>query len=283
MPAVPGATHYVTSYVSGWTSSNVKLGNDFSLATTTVIVIDNTSPLAAYNLTTSKTSAGGIKLNYWVQTDTDMAATVVLRSTSPITTEKPTEGSTYTEGNAIGAATVTCVNTAAISPYSENSCLYSSPNRSTKYYFAVFIKDTAGNYSQIAATSDFIILPSPAGRMTTYLEAEITNGATATTTGATSQGGGTSTSSSTNATTTTSTSTPNQGGGSGDVGLIYQGSNLAVQKESSFLGAITSVFGRFLMGDAGISQAKEVKAVQANTCGFTFYGICIAKTVPWAK
>jgi hypothetical protein len=244
-----------------------------------VVVVDNLSPDAPYDITTTKTSTGGIKITYSTPGNTDISGMLVIHSTSPITAT-PTEGVSYSAGNTIGGTTVTCMQT-GLTTYSENTCLYTSPNRSTKYYFALFTKDTAGNYSLGASITDPVIMSSPAGRVISFQEPETLNGGTSTTTGATGSGGGTGTSSSTNAT-TTSTTTPNQGGGGGDVGILYQGSALALQKATSFSYIFETLLHGFFLGETGTLEAKAQK-MEEGICYFRLYSICIAKTVPWQR
>jgi hypothetical protein len=278
MPAVPGTTYYVTSYVSGWTDTASKAGNDISVGTTTVITIDNSSPSAASSVSSSVTSQEYIRIAYTNPSTVDAKDVVVLRSTSPVVAV-PGEGVTYTVGNTIGASTVTCVKN-NITLGAKDSCIYTTPMRQTSYYFKVFSKDTVGNYSLGSSPSFLTLIPSPNGGGFQF-EAEVWNGGTATTSGGSSGGGdsGSGTGTSTNATTTTSTTTPGGGGGDGDIGFLYQGSNLVVQKESSLFSKLFD----FLLKNQITGSALNVYAEEpqsSSSCVIQFYGVCIAHNVP---
>ena len=106
-------------------------------------------------------------------------------------------------------------------------------------------------------------------------EIEIYNGGTTTVSGG-SGGGGGGTGTTTNGTTTTSTTTPGQGGG-GDTGSLYKKSNLA---GASLLDGFLSLFGSFFKGGAGDAYASD-EVAPATTCDLSFYGLCIARSVPW--
>jgi uncharacterized membrane protein YgcG len=226
MPAVPGAIYSITSYISSWVGTNAtQAGSDATTSTTTILTIDNLSPSAPSSITGTKTATEQMILSYTNATTADATTTLVLRSTT-LTTDTPVEGTSYTVGNTIGASTVTCVKN-SITLGAADSCTYTTPSRSTNYYFRLFTQDITGNYSQAATPSNQpLLIQGLTGKTFFYTEAEVSNGATTTVGGGTGEGGGSGNGSSTNATTTVGGGS-GQGGGSGDSGFLYFKSNLA--------------------------------------------------------
>jgi hypothetical protein len=271
MPSVPGSTYSVTSYISGWTgTSGAHSGNDTpSSSTTTVVTIDNASPSAPSGVYGTTDTFSTITIRYTIPSDNDTSGIVVLTKQGSSVTDAPTEGSSYSQGNTIGASTVACVSS-SVTPGNTGSCSY-SPSRGSTYYFKVFAKDSNGNYSSGTAPSSGYSIAIPAGAV----RAEIETVTTATTTvgGGGNGGGDNTTGSSTNATTTNSTSTPPQGGGGGDVGLRYNGSNLTITP--TIYDAFTSFFGSLLSGNPASAQAEV--STQAPPCSFSLFGICVMK------
>jgi hypothetical protein len=268
MPSTPGTSYSFTPYISNWVgASGVHAGSNAT--TSSLITIDNGSPSNPTSL--SKTTSGQeqIVISYTNPADTDATTTLVLRSNTN-SFDTPVEGTTYSVGNTLTTSVVACIKN-SITPSAVDSCTYTTPARSTRYYFKVFTQDKAGNYSTGAlVSSSALIIPSPAGGG--FIESY--NGASGSTTGGTSQSGGTGTGTTTNATTTTSTSTPGQGGGGGDVGFIkYQGSSLAIEESlySSFFNFVKSAF----TGNAPTAQAQ---ATSTNTsCLIEVFGVCLVK------
>jgi hypothetical protein len=75
----------------------------------------------------------------------DLDSILVLSSTTPIT-HTPSDGTTYTVGNSIGSATVSCIDS-TLTPTTSDSCTATGLTNGTPYYLKVFVKDSYGNYS----------------------------------------------------------------------------------------------------------------------------------------
>jgi uncharacterized membrane protein YgcG len=221
MPAVPGSTYLVSSYISNWVGTGaIQAGSDIG-ATTTYITIDNTSPGEASDFTGTTNSLEQIVLSFTNATSTDASSTVVLSKIGSLVTDSPVEGTSYSQGNTIGGSTVACVSN-SITPSVANTCTI-SPTKGVYYYFKVFTKDATGNYSSgVVPTGQPFYFAKRSGGFVT--ETEVQNGGT-TTQGGGGQGGG-DTGSSTGGTTTQGGG-GGGGGGGGDSGSLYYGSSLA--------------------------------------------------------
>jgi hypothetical protein len=229
MPVPLGATYYVTSFISSFVgTSAATTGSDLGGSTSTVITIDNESPLTPYSVTARKTSTEQIIISYTSATSTDAQDTLITRSLSNAT-DTPVEGTNYVAGNTIGASTVLCV--ASSTPLGgAKTCTYTNPSRSINYYFKLFTKDSTGNYSlSVSPTGGPWYIPAPTSGGTFIIEREAQNGATTTVSGGTGNraGGYGDTGTTTNSTTTVATTTPTKGGGGGDSGFLYFKNNLA--------------------------------------------------------
>ncbi len=183
------------------------------------------------NAFTFQTAAGTDVITAVTINDSNASATSMIEITSD--DSSIVYGSTT---NPIRASTVTCV--AVSSPLGgAKTCMYSSPSRSTNYYFKLFTKDTTGNYSVgIAANSVAFIIAAPTNGGKYSIERESQNGATTTVSGGigNKKGGYGDTGTTTTTTTTVATSTPTKGGG-GDSGVLYFKNNLATFKSINTL------------------------------------------------
>jgi hypothetical protein len=94
---------------------------------------------------TATPSNNQISLAFTAPTDTDLASTTILRSTSAIT-DTPTEGVYYATSSTIGASTVVC--SVAITASTTATCNATGLTNGTPYYFKLFTSDTSGNYSE---------------------------------------------------------------------------------------------------------------------------------------
>jgi hypothetical protein len=275
MPAVPGSMYYITSYIANWQgTSGSKVGSDLGGATTTVVTIDNVSPLAPTTVYGTTNLFDTITILYMQSTSTDATSTVVLRSTSPVT-DAPTEGVTYIASNTIGASTVACAT--SVTPGALGSCSYSPP-KGTNFYFKVFSKDVTGNYSTGVAPVDQPLIIRSFGSGALRSEIEVQTGTTTVTGGGTGGGDGQDggdTGTTTNATTTTGGGSGGGSGGGGDVGFNYGGSNLAVKTPSLF-GSFMNTLSRFLVGGAENSYAAQ-GSVTGTGCSLAIFGICLIK------
>ncbi len=95
-----------------------------------------------------------VSFSYTTPPDNDFNSIVILRSTSAVTS-RPVDGTSYSVGNAVGTATVACIDTTS-TPSTARTCTATGLTNATPYYFALFVKDAYGNYS----TSSFA-LPNP--------------------------------------------------------------------------------------------------------------------------
>lgn len=138
MPAPPGANYAVTAHISSWASNNTPAGSDNAGATVT---IDNLSP---GNVTAASANAGDAQVNLsWSNpADPDLATIILLRRPASAVASTPVEGVTYAVGNTIGSATVACV----VTPPGA-SCTDSGLTNNTTYHYALFTRDSSGNYS----------------------------------------------------------------------------------------------------------------------------------------
>ncbi|MDZ4185547.1 MAG: CxxxxCH/CxxCH domain-containing protein, partial [Desulfuromonadales bacterium] len=138
MPPPPGANYAISGTVSAVTSPNTKVYSDTSSA---VIEIDNASTdVATWGVITPGNTQ--IDLSWANPPDPDLDPTnsvVVLRKESPVT-EVPVEGVAYSVGNPIGGATVRYVGPV-------EGFIDTGLTNFTNYYYAIFAKDTNGNYS----------------------------------------------------------------------------------------------------------------------------------------
>ena len=74
--------------------------------------------------------------------DSDLGTILVLRRAGSAVGDTPTEGATYSVGNAIGSSTVACVVTAPAT-----GCTDSGLTNGTVYHYKIFANDTNGNYA----------------------------------------------------------------------------------------------------------------------------------------
>ena len=293
MPAVPGATYFLTSYISSWVGTAARYaGSDLNGGTTTVLTIDNTSPAAPSSVTGAINVFDAITIRYTNPSTSDATSTTVLRSTSLIT-DSPVEGVTYTAGNSIGASTVTCVAN-NITLGGTASCVYTPP-KGTNYYFRIFTRDNNGNYSSGVVPTGQPFYVASLGSGGTGAEPETQNGIIGNVGGGGGGGSGGNTGTTTNATTTATTTNPCQGGcGGGDVGLKYNGSTLAknttlidslfasaVDIKSSVDTTLTYFFLYILTNGADGTYAKENK--EEPVCNIMFLGFCVLKDIPFVK
>ncbi len=272
MPTAPGTTYYISSYVSSFIpTAAYNTGTDLNGSTTTLLTIDNTSPAAPTSAYGEVTAAKQFLLTYTNPSTTDATSTVVLRSTSAVT-DAPVEGTTYTAGNTIGAATVVCVAN-NITLGAVNTCLDTTASRSTNYYYKIFSKDNTGNYSTGLTPSGLpFYIPSPRAAAIFYVEPEAESGATTTQSGG-GQGGGSGGSEGGGGATTTQGG-GGQGGGGGDSGNLYKPSNLATFFKRGV---------NLLLGQTGASVAQARVAVPISsastnsTCMRKVFGICVLR------
>ena len=151
MPVPNGASYSITGYISNFTTSNIKAGNDTA---NTTITVDNLSPAAATN-TSGTASNAAVDLN-WTTSSGETTNSVVLRwSSSSAGSEVPAEGSSYSPGNTIGTATVACVisGSSASTAISKTDgsggsaeCTTSALSNGSSYSYKVFQQDSSGNY-----------------------------------------------------------------------------------------------------------------------------------------
>ena len=104
---------------------------------------------------------GQATIDYTISPTSNFTEILVLRSNQDIT-DVPTDGVDYSVGNAIGSASVGCVDS-TISTSTENvfdSCVATGLSNSTLYYFKVYSKDASGNYSLIQSVEGASTTPS---------------------------------------------------------------------------------------------------------------------------
>ncbi len=138
MPVPPGVAYAVTGTVTAFSSTNTQGGTDSSSAT---ITIDNASP---ENVVASSGTAGGAQVTLnWTNPGSDFSNAVILRDTSSIGS-----ASTPSEGSSPGVDSL-CGGTACTVRYISNgtSFIDTSLINGTEYFYRIFTKDTAGNYS----------------------------------------------------------------------------------------------------------------------------------------
>ncbi|MHB0968494.1 MAG: hypothetical protein ACYC7A_08910 [Thermoanaerobaculia bacterium] len=152
MPAIPGGTYAVTATVSSLTCTNPVSGTDAASATAT---IDNQSPADA---TWGANSAGNasVTLN-WTNPATDFSQVVILRSTSSGSTDRPVEGTAYTAPGTIGTSAIVYVG--SLQTFTDTTVA-----NDTTYYYAIFARDTCGNYAA-GATSGPLTPEAPDPRV----------------------------------------------------------------------------------------------------------------------
>lgn len=156
MPVPPGATYAVTGRVSDVTVTNNKTLEDLAGATVTV---DNLSPANAV-WSTITPGDGQIELTWTLPGDTDFAEVVILRNTSTVA-DVPAEGVTYTAGNTVGASTVAFVGTGT-------SFTDTGVSNGVSYWYAIFARDTCGNYATGAETGPHT--PGAAAQLSTTID-----------------------------------------------------------------------------------------------------------------
>ncbi len=113
------------------------------------------------NSTTTLSVSAGIgeaTISYTTPPFDDLDSIVVLRGTSAVT-DAPVDGTTYTGGETVGAATVACVD-ATVSTSTADSCIATGLS-GVPYYFKVFVKDSYGNYSYGVEPLNSPVTPSP--------------------------------------------------------------------------------------------------------------------------
>lgn len=140
MPApASGALYTVAGTVTGLTSPNTKSYGDSSSAS---IEIDNASTdVATWGVITPGNTQ--IDLSWANPLDPDLDpvnSVVVLRKVGSAVTEVPVEGVTYGIGNTVGGATVRYAG--AVEGFIDTGL-----TNFTNYYYAIFAKDSNGNYS----------------------------------------------------------------------------------------------------------------------------------------
>jgi hypothetical protein len=269
MPAVPGSTYYVTSYVSSFTTTSAyNTGTDQGGATTTVVTVDNESPANPALVSGAAFASKQITLTYTNATTTDATSTIILRSTNSVT-DTPVEGTIYSAGNTIGAATVVCVST-SITLGAQSTCSDTTITRVVNYYYKIFTKDVSGNYSTGIQFGPYFV-SSPKSASPTFFEAEVQSAGTTTVSGGGVSGGGGDTGTTTNATTTTSTSSPTQGGGGGDVGFFH------------LRDFFSSAFALFFTRGQPIALAESVPVNIEQSCAIHLFSVCIARSVSWFR
>jgi len=143
MPAVSGAGYDLSPRVTAFTSTNSQAGSDSNSNTLT---IDNLSPS---DVTSTSTSPGDTQVTVsWTNPGGDFSNVVILRATSTIS-DVPTEGSSPSVNDTIGASTVRYIS-------SGTSTTDTGLTNNTEYFYKIFAKDTNGNYStpgvQVSAT-----------------------------------------------------------------------------------------------------------------------------------
>ncbi len=282
MPAVPGDTYEVMAYVSSFRATNgYTSGSDLGGATTTVVRVDNESPVNPISLSAVSDSFRQVILRYIVLPNAGTSSIVVLRAVTPVT-DVPTEGAVYEVGNTVGSSVVVCVdNTVMLG--ARNICLDSFITRSTAYYYKIFAKDSSGNYSTGLQSGPHRVV-SPRSVMVGYIEAESLNGGTTTRTGFTSFGADHAGTGTTTSATTTATTTPSRGGGAGDSGNLYVPSNLAEERNTtkSTRNPLARLFESIVVRSAPSAHAS-VKNEEPSCKIKIFNTVCVAKNVPWAQ
>ncbi|MEI6810961.1 MAG: peptidoglycan-binding protein, partial [Candidatus Nomurabacteria bacterium] len=103
-------------------------------------------------------SNGKVIVSYTLPDDLDLNSMVVLMSSSYVT-DSPASGITYVGGESVGSATVACADT-SITSVRLDSCIVSGLTNGTSYYFKVFAKDNAGNYSSGLAPVGSPVIPT---------------------------------------------------------------------------------------------------------------------------
>jgi hypothetical protein len=275
MPAVPGSIYYITSYVSNFkTTAGAKAGSDVSLqgATTTVVTVDNGSPVdATITATRSNTSLEKMYLTYTLSSDIDISSVLLLQSSS-LVTNAPTDGVAYSVNDIIGASTVVCANSAVFG--NTGFCTY-TPSRSINNYFKLFTKDSSGNYSLGVAPSNQPFLSGAPHGGARILEVEVITNATTTVTGGSTSGGGDGTGTTTTATTTVATSTPGKSGGSGDVGFNWDGTSQYAVDDPSFMSSFFSLLNHYISGSS--EDVYAAGSDKMSSCTISFVGYCFIK------
>jgi hypothetical protein len=278
MPVIPGSIYYVTSYISSINSAaSAMTGNDQGVGSTTIITIDNLSPSAPSSVSGLVNGAKQSVLSFTNPSTSDATSTITLRSLSPVT-DSPVEGVTYTAGNTIGTATVVCVNSNIVLS-SAATCTDSTPIRGKSYYYKIFTKDNAGNYSTgvVPSGMPLKVTTEAAG---IFIETEVQNGGTTVVTGGgAGSGGGTGNGSTTSGTTTQTGG--GQGGGGGDSGALYHGSTVA----SLFGKAFDFLFGQAVAGGASNAYAEQPvpSSFTEKKCSLQVLGVCVVSNLPWTK
>ncbi|TLM60953.1 MAG: CxxxxCH/CxxCH domain-containing protein, partial [Deltaproteobacteria bacterium] len=144
MPSPPGDLYTISGTVTGITSTNTKVYSDTASAT---IEVDNASTdVCTWGVITPGNTQ--VDLSWANPLDPDLDGTnsvVVLRKAGSAVTEVPVEGVSYAVGNTIGGATVRYVG--AVEGFVDTGL-----TNFTDYYYAIFAKDTNGNYSSAATT-----------------------------------------------------------------------------------------------------------------------------------
>jgi hypothetical protein len=137
MPAPPGSEVAVTGRVTALTTAAVtqKTYND---TTSAALTVDNLSP-ANPGGASAVPLDGGFNVSWANPLNADFSSIVVLRDTVPVA-GTPIEGTSYTNGAAIGTGTVA---------YTGNGQLFIERGltNSGNYYYRLFALDTHGNYS----------------------------------------------------------------------------------------------------------------------------------------
>ena len=142
MPAPPGVEYAVTSTITSFSSANASSGTD---GTSGTITIDNASP-GGVTATSTTPGQGQIDLG-WTNPGGDFESVVAVRATSTAVTGGPTEGASYSAGNALGNGFVAYAG-------SGTSVSDTGLADGTTYYYQIWSKDTRGNYTASSTTAN---------------------------------------------------------------------------------------------------------------------------------
>ncbi len=134
--AAAAALYTVTARVTGLTSDAVSV--TYNDAGDSNVTIDNVAP---GNATWGSNSAAdtAVTLN-WTNPGSDFSQVIVLRSTTTPITAVPVEGTTYSAGDTLGAATVRYTGTGT-------TTTDTNVTNGTTYSYKIFARDACGNYA----------------------------------------------------------------------------------------------------------------------------------------
>ncbi len=151
MPAPPGADYAVTGTVTAIVCTNAKTYSDTTSATVT---IDNAAP-ADPVWGTVAAGDSQVTLNWTNPAAADFAEVLVLRDAATVA-DRPAEGATYTAGGLIGTSAIRYVG--SLQTYVDTGL-----TNDTSYHYAIFARDTSGNWSVGAASGPHV--PALSGRL----------------------------------------------------------------------------------------------------------------------